>query len=101
MDFADAAAILNPNEPNADKWIEDKGVSLTMGTGVAFFRCPNGTGNWSSGDSRVVPRHNDRANTAWVDGHAETVRDSSLGWDDPVTGRLYTVGNPLALWDIQ
>jgi len=101
VSFADAGAILNPAEPNADKWIEDKGVSQAMGTGATFFRCPNGTGNWTSGDSRVVPRHADRANTAWVDGHAESVRDSTLGWNDPVTGRTYTVGDPLVKWDIK
>ncbi len=99
--FADAGAVLNPSEPNADKWVEDKGISQAMGTGATFFRCPNGTGNWISGDSRVVPRHADRSNTGWVDGHAETVRDSSLGWNDPVTGRLYTVGDPQALWDLR
>ncbi len=100
--FADAAGILNPREPNPDNWIEDKGVSQEMGTGVSFFRCPNcAVQNWTSGDARVVPRHGDRANTAWVDGHAETVRNSTLGWDNPVTGQLYMAGNPAALWDLQ
>ena len=99
--FADAAGILNPTEPNADKWIEDKGVSQSMGTGVSYFRCPNGTANWSSGDARVVPRHANRANTAWVDGHSESVRNSTLGWCDPVTGTPYASGNPLAKWDLK
>ena len=102
--FADAATILNPNEPNADKWIEDKGASITQGTGSAYFTCPNASANWSGPGGigpRVVPRHADRANTAWVDGHAESVRDSSLGWNDPVTGRTYTAGNPAALWDLK
>ncbi len=99
--FADAAGILNPSEPNADNWIEDRGISQVMGTGVSFFRCPNGTGNWASGDSRVVPRHADRANTAWVDGHAESVKNSSLGWCDPITGRIYMVGDPLVKWDLK
>jgi len=99
--FADAAGILNPTEPNPDNWSEDKGASQTLGTGVSFFRCPDGTANWASGDARVVPRHADRVNTAWVDGHAESVRNSTLGWDDPVTGRLYSVGDPLVKWDLQ
>ena len=99
--FADAAGILNPTEPIADKWIEDKGISQSMGTGVAFFRCPNGTANWASGDSRVVSRHANRANTAWVDGHAESVKNSTLGWNDPITGRTYSVGDSLVKWDLK
>ena len=100
--FADSAGILNPREPNPDNWIEDKGISMTMGTGVSFFRCPDcAVENWTSGDARVVPRHADRANTGWADGHAESVKNSTLGWDNPVTGQLYSVGNPLALWDLQ
>lgn len=100
--FGDAAAILNPTEPNADNWIEDKGASQTLGTGVSFFRCPNlsSLANWDTGDARVVSRHVGRANTAWVDGHAENVKNSSLGWDNPVTGRIYVEGNPLVMWDI-
>jgi prepilin-type N-terminal cleavage/methylation domain-containing protein/prepilin-type processing-associated H-X9-DG protein len=100
--FADTASVLNPNEPNADKWVEDKGASPTTGTGSCYFTCPNASANWAGAGQtgpRVVPRHANRCNTGWVDGHAESVRDSSLGWNDPVTGRLYSVGDPLVKWD--
>ena len=100
--FADAGGISNPKEPNPDNWIEIKnGFTSTTGSGDAFFRCPNGLQNYLAGDARVVPRHAGRSNTAWVDGHVETVRNSSLGWDNPVTGQIYTVGNPFAMWDLQ
>ncbi len=48
-----------------------------------------------------APRHADRANTGWVDGHAESVKNSSLGWCDPITGRVYLVGDPIVKWDLK
>ena len=101
---ADAASILNPTEPNADNWIEDKGASVTTGTGSAYFTCPNASANWTGPGGvgpRVVPRHAGRVSSAWVDGHAESVKNSSLGWCDPVTGTPYAVGNPAAKWDLK
>ena len=101
--FADAGGILNPTEPNADNWIENKGISPTTGTGCAYFRCPNPSSlaQWVLGDARVVSRHVGRANTAWVDGHAESVKNSSLGWDDPASGAYYPPGDSRIKWDRQ
>jgi prepilin-type N-terminal cleavage/methylation domain-containing protein/prepilin-type processing-associated H-X9-DG protein len=104
--FADAGTVQNPNDPNADNWVDNIPATQDQGTGASYFTCPNASANWPGGTSstgpRVVSRHAKRSNTAWVDGHAESVRNSTLGWCDPVTGRsYYTPGspNPLALWD--
>jgi prepilin-type processing-associated H-X9-DG protein len=39
-------------------------------------------------------RHNKRSNTAFVDGHNETIPVSKVGFQ-------YPPGNPLAMWDRQ
>jgi len=97
--FGDAGGVSNPSERNPDNWIEDKNYALWLGSGSTYFRCPNDTANWSGGDARVVPRHGKRANTAWADGHAESVKNSSLGWQNPLTGVKYNKGAPEAKWD--
>jgi prepilin-type N-terminal cleavage/methylation domain-containing protein/prepilin-type processing-associated H-X9-DG protein len=99
--FGDAAGILNPAERNPDNWIEDKDFTLWMGTGNVYFRSPSDAGGYAAGDSRVVPRHNKRANVTFVDGHGASVRNSSLGWQNPNTGATYPVGHPEAQWDKQ
>ena len=103
--FADTAKILNPTDPNPDKWVEDKATATSAGTAACYFTCPNASGNWDGSvgyGPRVIPRHAYRSNTGWGDGHAESVKNSTLGWCDPVTGRVYFAPNnpnPLALWD--
>jgi prepilin-type N-terminal cleavage/methylation domain-containing protein/prepilin-type processing-associated H-X9-DG protein len=86
--FADAGGITNPGEANPDKWIE------IAGTGCTYFRVPSDLENYSLGDSRSVPRHGGRVNTAWFDGHCASIRNASLGYEFPR-------GSASALWDLQ
>jgi prepilin-type N-terminal cleavage/methylation domain-containing protein len=93
--FADAAAVTTDtmNLLNADLWAEDGVYTaglLNAGYGACYFRVPS-DGGFSSGDSRSVPRHSGRVNTASPDGHAAAIRNSSIGYKFPPT-------NPNVLW---
>jgi prepilin-type N-terminal cleavage/methylation domain-containing protein/prepilin-type processing-associated H-X9-DG protein len=78
--FADAGAISNPDEPNADNWQE------IPATGCAYFRVPSDSYYYSlNGDSRSVPRHSQRVNAAFFDGHVERERNSLIRYDLPRT----------------
>ncbi|HEY1663941.1 MAG TPA: prepilin-type N-terminal cleavage/methylation domain-containing protein [Verrucomicrobiae bacterium] len=77
--FADAAAISNPDEPDADNWQE------IAATGCAYFRVPSDPDSYSQGDSRSVPRHGGRVNTAFFDGHVVQMRNSAIGYNLPRT----------------
>lgn len=79
--FADASTIANPAEPNPDNWLEDKGFTEWLGTGNTYFRSPEIGAAYDSGDSRCVPRHSKRVNVLFFDGHAQTMRNSALGWN--------------------
>jgi prepilin-type N-terminal cleavage/methylation domain-containing protein/prepilin-type processing-associated H-X9-DG protein len=75
------------NKLKPDLWVEDKGVSDFTGTGNGFFRPPS---NWPSAispptDGVTVPRHNKRVNILFFDGHAQTMRNSDLGYFLPRT----------------
>jgi prepilin-type N-terminal cleavage/methylation domain-containing protein/prepilin-type processing-associated H-X9-DG protein len=76
--YADAAAISNPNEPNADNWSE------IPGSGSVYFRVPTDI-TYSTGDARSVPRHLKHVNAAFFDGHVASIRNSSIGYQDPRT----------------
>jgi prepilin-type N-terminal cleavage/methylation domain-containing protein/prepilin-type processing-associated H-X9-DG protein len=83
----DSAGILNQNLSKPDSWVEDKGVSDFTGTGNGFFRPPS---NWSTPitpalDGVTVPRHNKRVNTLFFDGHAQSMKNSELGYFLPRT----------------
>lgn len=77
--FADAAAISNPSEPNADNWQE------IPATGCSYFRVPSDDQGYPQGDSRSVPRHSGQVNTIFFDGHAVKLRNSTIGYDLPRT----------------
>jgi prepilin-type processing-associated H-X9-DG protein len=77
--LADAGAISNPTEANADKWREKPA------TGCTYFRVPSDTADYAGGDSRSVPRHNQRVNAAYFDGHIDRIRNSSIRYDLPRT----------------
>ena len=78
--FADAAAIANPDETNADNWQE------VRATGCAYFRVPSDSYYYSlNGDSRSVPRHDRQVNAAFFDGHVQRVRNSTIPYDLPRT----------------
>jgi len=77
--LADAGAISNPTEPNADNWREKPA------TGCTYFRVPSDTADYAAGDSRSVPRHNQRVNVAYFDGHVDRIRNRSIRYDLPRT----------------
>ena len=73
--FADAGKISNHTEANPDHWQE------IAATGCSYFRVPSDTYYDPSGDySRSVPRHAGRVNTAFLDGHVTTMKNSALGY---------------------
>ena len=93
--FADAAAIANSDETNADNWQE------VPATGCAYFRVPSDSYYYSlDGDSRSVPRHTRQVNAAFFDGHVQRERNSAIRYDLPRTdgnvqwARNHTGNNP-------
>jgi len=78
--FADAAAIGNADETNADNWQE------VPATGCAYFRVPSDSYYLSlNGDSRSVPRHAWQVNAAFFDGHVQRERNGAIRYDLPRT----------------
>jgi prepilin-type processing-associated H-X9-DG protein len=78
--FADAGAISNPDEPDADNWQE------VPATGCAYFRVPSDSYYQSlNGDSRSVPRHAGQVNAAFFDGHILKLGNSTIRYDLPRT----------------
>jgi len=77
--FADAAAISNPSEGNADKWQE------VESTGCVYFRSPSDSESYWKGDSRSIPRHSGQVNAAYFDGHIAKVRNNTIGYQLPRT----------------
>ncbi len=78
--FADAAAISNSGETNADNWQE------IPATGCAYFRVPSDSFYYSlNGDSRSVPRHGQGLNAAFFDGHVQRERNRAIHYELPRT----------------
>lgn len=86
--YADAQDILNKFEKDPDKWLPDNRSTYFK----ILFRTPNNLPWYNDMPERAYNRHNRRANVAYIDGHAETVRASSIGFQ-------YPEGHELALWD--
>lgn len=81
-----------------DQWVPDPVEVPTY-----YFRTPSPTAPtvvWAAPSpgnprsERMYNRHNKRANTAFVDGHNETIPVSKVGFQ-------YPPGDPLAMWDRQ
>jgi len=92
--FADAG-VLPPGvtpSPIADNWAEQTSNGTT-GYGSSYFNTPSGT-QYPTDLVRSVPRHAGRVNTTWFDGHAESIKNSKIGYQ-------YPAGDPNALWDLQ
>jgi prepilin-type N-terminal cleavage/methylation domain-containing protein/prepilin-type processing-associated H-X9-DG protein len=102
--FGDSGAIKNGSEPNPDHWLEDSAAGAASaavdGHGTVLFRTPLGDGNPLKPDAVMVPRHSRLPNVGFADGHAEAVPNSTLGWQDPRSGRTYAPGHPAAKWDL-
>jgi prepilin-type N-terminal cleavage/methylation domain-containing protein len=72
--FADAGRIANAREPNPDLWRETTGVQLL------YFLTPNHPDYTLNNPYRVLNRHLNRCVSTFADGHSESVRASSLGF---------------------
>lgn len=77
--FADAAAISNPGEDDADNWQE------VPATGCSYFRVPSDPASYPQGDSRSVPRHGGSVVAAFFDGHVQQLRNSAIHYELPRT----------------
>ncbi len=87
--WADAGAVTTASLRNGpDNWIPDSAFDATLnvfyGGGATYFRSPS-DGNFATGDALSVPRHAKRVNWLFMDGHAETRRNSTAGWYLPST----------------
>ena len=83
--FGDAGTVTNPADPNADNWLEQPLAS------AVYFRQPTDA-TYTTTPVRVIARHNGRTPAGFVDGHAESIKPSAIGFQ-------YASGSPLALWD--
>ncbi|MCZ7635786.1 MAG: hypothetical protein M5U12_06915 [Verrucomicrobia bacterium] len=72
--FADAGRIANAREPDPDLWRETTGVQLL------YFLTPNHPDYSLNNPYRVLNRHLNRCVSTFADGHSESVRASSLGF---------------------
>jgi len=90
--WADAGAVTAGSLRNGyDNWVEDVEYDAAYneytGGGATYFRAPsNNPGTWPVGDDTLsVPRHSFRVNWLFMDGHAQTSRNSTAGWTLPST----------------
>jgi prepilin-type N-terminal cleavage/methylation domain-containing protein/prepilin-type processing-associated H-X9-DG protein len=84
-------------ETNPDKW------TSASKQGSTYFLAPTHPAFLGPipgvGCNRLYNRHNNFANVSWMDGRAESVKVSSLGFYDMATGVTNAVGAPSAKWD--
>jgi prepilin-type N-terminal cleavage/methylation domain-containing protein/prepilin-type processing-associated H-X9-DG protein len=88
--IADTGRIGNPGERDPDLWVEERGGQLL------YFLTPTHGHFQQINPHRVFNRHSGRANAGFVDGHAEAVRVSTLGFQYPLSGRA---PDPRIKWD--
>jgi prepilin-type N-terminal cleavage/methylation domain-containing protein/prepilin-type processing-associated H-X9-DG protein len=86
-----AATMGNLSTP--DTWLPE--TSLLVNKVAIYFRTPNAANktDYETGEPiRIYNRHGGRANTAHVDGHAESMKTSAIGFQ-------FNEGDASALWD--
>ena len=83
--FADAGLLTTPINADPDRWVE---APLSS---AVYFRPPT-DGTYTTTPVRVVARHVGRTPAGFVDGHAESIKPSAIGFPLPA-------GDPAALWD--
>ena len=93
--YADAGSVTAATvSRGADDWMPDiewDAVAMQwFGGGVSYFRVPS-DGNFPTGDSRSLNRHNRRCNFGFFDGHAQPMKNSAAGYQLPRV-------NERALW---
>ena len=88
--IADTGRIANPQERDPDLWVEERGAQLL------YFLTPTHGHFQQINPHRVFNRHAGRANAGFVDGHAEAVRVSTLGFQYQLSG---IAPDPRIKWD--
>ena len=88
--FADTSWIGNPAVTNPDLWTATPQTSVNPWDALCFRTQNNAF--YGTLPSRTIGRHNGQCNTTHVDGHAESMKNSTIGLDQ-------TNGAPGALWD--
>ena len=89
--FADSGKISNVGQPDPDKWEAAEPTKRQV-----FFRNPTNEPWYSDTPThgqRAIPRHLEKLNSLFVDGHGKTVKASYLGFQ-------YSEYDPNALWDL-
>ena len=94
--WADSGSVITTSiRSGPDNWLPDSQFDAILnaywGGGSTYFRPPS-DGNFANGDALSIPRHAKRVNWLFMDGHAETRRNSDGGW--LTTDRF----SPAALW---
>ncbi len=85
--FADAGLVSNLTQADPDLWSETPMAS------AAYFRSPpDGSYSSTTVGVRVIARHVRKTPAGFVDGHAESIKPSAIGFQ-------YAAGTPQALWD--
>ncbi|MEQ2009808.1 MAG: type II secretion system protein [Limisphaerales bacterium] len=83
--FADAGNLVTPINADPDLWVEKPLAS------AVYFRPPT-DGTYTTTPVRVVARHVGKTPAGFVDGHAESIKPSAIGFQ-------FAAGNSLSLWD--
>jgi prepilin-type processing-associated H-X9-DG protein len=87
----DTSKTPTPTAANCDTWVMDTTGKQSC---LSRFNGPNVVAGVAPvGDAVPIPRHNFRLNAAFVDGHAEQLKNSQLGWSSADT-------DPGAKWSI-
>ncbi len=95
--YGDAATIQQPYSPTV---MPDEWKPVDPRAGRYLWRTPSNTNYWEGLDpARLVNRWNGRCNALFVDGHAEAMPVSKMGFQDPVTGVRIGRLDPRAMWD--
>jgi prepilin-type N-terminal cleavage/methylation domain-containing protein/prepilin-type processing-associated H-X9-DG protein len=89
--FGDSSTVQNLTERDPDLWIPIAAPGRADFWLAPTAAPPNYFGTFPD-QTRLVNRHNSRANVGMVDGHAETMRSSQVGFQFPR-------GDGRALWD--
>ena len=100
--FADAGSVtFGSKSQTADKWVSDVAADVlnmkSLGFGRLYFRVPSNTGYYNTDPVRSIPRHNNRANFGFFDGHAESLRNTAVGYDVPFNNGV-GVPQPESCW---
>jgi prepilin-type N-terminal cleavage/methylation domain-containing protein/prepilin-type processing-associated H-X9-DG protein len=83
LGFADCGGTISPRDPNPDLWRPDPTVAggNPLGTGGIQFDVPSDYAQFATYTLSVtMPRHSGRLNAIFMDGHAQAIRNSSIGY---------------------